>query len=119
MTFAVGDIVRMVRGDETTYCVQEVGNEYGIELVKVDHPTATGWWEHTFFVLADEAKEDPRTEIAKQPKPAPEPPKEVDPVLVALNEKLTLAAAAVIQGDKAAIELITDALADVRTALEQ
>jgi hypothetical protein len=119
MSFAVGDIVRMVRGDETTYCVLEVGDEYGIPLIKVDHPSAGGWWEHQFFTLADDVKADPRTEQAKTPKPPPDPPKEVDPVLVSLNEKLTLAAAAVIKNDADALLLITEALADVRTAIEQ
>jgi len=119
MTFAVGDIVRMARGDGTTYCVLEVGNEYGIPLVKVDHPTADGWWEEPFFVLAADVKADPRTDFAKLPKPAPEPKKETDPMLLELNETLTLAAAAVIKNDAEAIQLITSALASVRTAIEQ
>lgn len=121
MTFQVGDIVRIRGGDETTYCVLETGDEYGIPLVKIDHPGATGWWEHQFFILADDVKEDPRTEKAKIPRPPEDPAqgKVVDPVLVSLNEKLTLAAAAVIKGDVDALQLITDALADVRTAIEQ
>ena len=120
MTFQVGDIVRMTRGDDTTYCVLETSNEYGVQLVKIDHPTATGWWEHGFFTLATGVKDDPRTAEALAPKAAPpDPAREPDPVLVSLNEKLTLAAVAVIEGDRAAVELITDALADVRTALEQ
>lgn len=119
MTFQVGDIVRMTKGDDTTYCVQEVTNEYGVQLIKVDHPTATGWWEHTFFAAAG-VRDDARTAAALAPKPAAQSPSaEPDPVLVALNEKLTLAAVAVIEGDRAAVELITDALADVRTAMER
>jgi hypothetical protein len=63
--------------------------------------------------------DDARTAKAQEPKPIVEQDSKVpDPVLLALNEKLTLAAAAVIHGDKDAINLITDALVDVRTAIE-
>jgi len=121
MTFAVGDIVRMARGDGTTYCVLEVGNEYGVPLIKVDDPSASGWWEEPFFVLAEGVNDDPRTAEAKIPKPPPvvEPPQSQNPLLISLNEKLTLAAAAVITSDVDALELVTAALAEVRTAMEQ
>jgi hypothetical protein len=121
MTFQVGDIVRKAGANDNsiTYCVQEVGDEYGIELVKVDDPRADGWWEHQFWELAPDVRDDARTAEAQEPKPIVEQDsKEPDPVLLALNEKLTLAAAAVIHGDKDAINLITDALVDVRTAIE-
>ena len=121
MTFSVGDIVRKAGAmdNSVTYCVLEVGDEYGIELVKVDYLGADGWWEHAFWELAPAVRDDPRSAKALEPKPIVEPiPKAPDPVLLALNEKLTLAAAAVIKGDEAAVELITDALVDVRKALE-
>jgi len=64
-------------------------------------------------------KDDPRTDLAKTPKPVPEQPKAIDPVFFAMNETLTLAAAAVINNDAEALQLITEALATVRAAIEQ
>jgi hypothetical protein len=119
MAFSIGDKVYLQLGLERTdpreFTVLETAREEGIDLVRVDHPQADGWWEEKFFGLTPTA--DAGIDLGK-----PDAKKGPDPVQLSVSERrvarieelVAAASAAVLVDDKAAAQ---DALGTVAALL--